>query len=60
MLSEDKDLEENVVHSCRESNINVSGVENVEVGEAIDIGWFSFFREVVESYRICYEICQKL
>ena len=32
-LSEDKDLEENVVDPCRESSINVSGVENAEVGE---------------------------
>lgn len=40
LLSEDKDLEENVVDSCRQSSINVSGVENVGVGEVIDIGRF--------------------
>ena len=41
MLSEDKDLDENVVDPCKESSINVSGVENVGVGEVIDIGRFS-------------------
>ena len=40
MLSEDKDLEENVVDPCREGSINVSGVENVGVGEVIDISRF--------------------
>ena len=32
-LSEDKDLEEDVVDPCRESSINISGVKNVEVGD---------------------------
>ena len=41
MLSEDKDLEENVVDPCREGSTNVNGVENVGVGEVIDIGRFS-------------------
>ena len=41
LLSEDKDLDENVVDPCKESSINVSGVENVGVGEVIDIGRFS-------------------
>ena len=41
LLSEEKDLDENVVDPCKESSINVSGVENVGVGEVIDIGWFS-------------------
>lgn len=40
LLSEDKDLVENVVDSCRQSSINFSGVENVGVGEVIDIGRF--------------------
>ena len=41
LLSEDKDLEENVVDPCREGSTNVNGVENVGVGEVIDIGRFS-------------------
>ena len=48
LLSEDKDLdEENVVDSCRESSINVSGVENVGVGEVIDIGRFSSLEKLL-------------
>ena len=39
--SEDKDLEENVVDTSRESSISIDGVENVGVGEVIDIGRFS-------------------
>ena len=41
LSSEDKDLEQNVVGTCRESSINIDGVENVGVGEVMDIGWFS-------------------
>ena len=41
LSSEDKDLEQNVVDTCRESSINIDGVENVGVGEVMDIGWFS-------------------
>ena len=44
-LSEDKDLEENVVNSYRESNINFSGVEIVEVGQVIVRG--SWKREII-------------
>ena len=41
LLSEGKDLEENVVDSCRDSSVNVCGLENIGVDEVIDIGRFS-------------------
>ena len=41
LLSEGKDLEENVVHNSRESSISIDGVENVGVVEVLDIGLFS-------------------
>ena len=48
-MSENKDLdEENVVNSCRESSINVSGAENVGVGEAIDISRFSSLEKLLK------------
>ena len=47
LLSEDKDLEENVNDSCRESSANVRSVENVGVGEVIDISRFSSLEKLL-------------
>ena len=42
-----KDFEENVVKSCGESSINISDVENVGVGEVIDIGRSSSLKKLL-------------
>ena len=41
-----KDFQENVVKSCGESSINISDVENVGVGEVIDIGRSSSLKKL--------------
>ena len=61
LLSEDKDLdEENVVDSCRESSINVSGVENVGVGEIIDISRFSSLEKLLRITGYVMRIVRNL
>lgn len=47
MLVGYKDFEENVVKSCGESSINISDVENVGVGEVIDIGRSSSLKKLL-------------
>ena len=42
-----KDFEENVVKSCGKSSINISDVENVGVGEFIDIGGSSSLKKLL-------------
>ena len=40
-------LKENVVDSCRESTVNISGVENAGVCEVTDIGWLSSLEKLL-------------
>ena len=43
----DKNLAKNVVDSCGERSVNSSGIQNVGVGEVIDIGWFGSLEKLM-------------